>query len=75
MQTCRFTTISDEKDNLFISVYHELYMKKYVQQSSLSNELGTFIDENGGYDFPAIAQKFILDRSETAMFMQVCFWL
>ena len=73
--SCAYYMYIEYSDMSTFSVYHRLYIKKYVQQRSLSNELQSFISQSEGYDFPAITQKFILERSETAMFMQVLFWL
>ena len=42
-----------------------------MEDPSLSDDLTSFVVDNGGYDgYDGIVQHFILDRSETAMFMQ-----
>ena len=54
-----------------MSVYHRLYVEKVKKDPSLSNELNDFMDRDGGTDMPNIVQRFILDRPNTAYFMQV----
>ena len=57
--------------NFSTSVYHRLYVTKVKNDPSLSNELNDFMDRDGGTDMPTIVQRFILDRPNTAYFMQV----
>ena len=47
-----------------------MYIKKVKGEPSLSNELESFMESSGGIDMPGIVQRFILDRSDTAYFMQ-----
>ena len=53
--------------NLF-AVYRQLYIRK-VMGAQLSREVQEYI-ETSGKDIEAITQKFIIDRSDTAYFMQ-----
>ena len=54
--------------NIF-AAYNLLYKKKVMEDPALSEELQTYIEENGK-NISSIMQDFLIDRSDTAYFAQ-----